>query len=175
MGDYSNYTTGGTKNCYVVNNTLLYNNAVVGAFGEIEGEIRLTENCTNNIIENNIIYARPVDVFIHKYSSTGNNNVIDFNLYYTTGTPVWIWNSVNGTTNTNINDWQTASGGDANSTNGIDPLLLDTSLPDLHILSSSSAKNSGVVISADINGSTDIDGNVRIVNNKISKGAHQIQ
>jgi hypothetical protein len=69
--------------------------------------------------------------------------------------------------------WKTACGGDANSTNGINPLLANTSSPDLHIQSVSPAKNSGVVISAEINGNTDIDGNTRIVNNKISKGAQQ--
>ena len=58
-------------------------------------------------------------------------------------------------------------------TNGIDPLLMDISLPDLHIQGNSPAKNAGVVISAAINGSTDIDGNPRIVNNKINIGAQQ--
>ena len=173
MGDYLNYTSGGTKDCYVVNNTLYQNDRVVGAFGEIEGEIRLTEHCDNNVVKNNIVYARPVDVFIHKYTSTGSNNIIDNNLYYTTGTPQWIWNSTNGTPNTDLNAWKAASGNDANSSNGADPQLKNTSLPDLHIQSSSPAKNSGQVIPADINGATDIDGNARIVNNKISKGAQQ--
>lgn len=170
MGDYLNYTTGGTDGCYVVNNTLLFNNAVLGSFGEIEGEIRLTENCTNNMVTNNIIYARPTDVFIHKYTSTGKNNVIDYNQYYTTGTPKWIWD---GKEYFSYNAWKAACGGDANSTSGIDPLLQSTTLPDLHIQSTSSAKNSGTVISTEINGTTDIDGNARIVNTKISKGAHQ--
>ena len=170
MGDYLNYTTGGTKNCYVVNNTLLFNNAVKGAFGEIEGEIRLTENCTNNVVKNNIICAGQDDVFIHKYTATGSNNIIDYNLYYTTGATKWIWNGIDYT---DYNAWKTACGGDANSTNGINPLLASTSSPDLHIQTVSPAKNSGVVISTDINGSTDIDGNTRIVNNKISKGAQQ--
>jgi len=173
MGDYLNYTSGGTKDCYVVNNTLYQNDRVVGAFGEIEGEIRLTEHCDNNVIKNNIVYARPVDVFIHKYTSTGSNNIIDNNLYYTTGTPQWIWNSTNGKPYTDFNAWKTASSNDANSLNGADPVLQSTSLPDLHIQSSSPAKNSGLVISADINGATDIDGNTRIVNGKISKGAQQ--
>jgi hypothetical protein len=173
MGDYLNYTSGGTKNCYVVNNTLYQNDRVVGAFGEIEGEIRLTEHCDSNVIQNNIVYARPVDVFVHKYTSTGSNNIIDNNLYYTTGTPQWIWNSTNGTPHTDLSTWKVASGNDANSSNGADPLLRSTSLPDLHIQSSSPAKNSGQVISAGINGTTDIDGTVRILNNKISKGAQQ--
>src|SRR5207237_7978652 len=54
MGDYLNYTSGGTKNCYVVNNTLYQNDQVTGAFGEIEGEIRLTEHCDSNVVKNNI-------------------------------------------------------------------------------------------------------------------------
>ncbi|MFC0774984.1 right-handed parallel beta-helix repeat-containing protein [Terrimonas alba] len=171
LGGYLNYTTGGTNNCAVVNNTIFYNNRERGAFGEVEGEIRLTENCNNNTIKNNIVYARPEnDVFIHKYTSTGSNNIIDHNLYYTTGTAKWIWNGVEYA---DYAAWKTACGGDANSTNGIDPLLTNTSSPDLHIQAVSPAKNSGVVISTDINGSTDIDRNLRIVNNKISKGAQQ--
>jgi hypothetical protein len=170
MGDYLNYVGAGTKNCYIVNNTLYQNDRVVGAFGEIEGEIRLTENCDSNVIRNNIVYARPVDLFIHKYTTTGSHNTIDNNLYYTTGTAKWIWN---GTEYTGFPAWKTACGGDAASTNGADPLLISTSTPNLHIQAGSSAKNTGIVISATVNGSTDIDGNARIVNNQISKGAQQ--
>jgi hypothetical protein len=170
LGGYLNYTTGGTRNCYVVNNTLFFNNKVNGHFGEIEGEIRLTENCFNNVIKNNIVFARPVDVFVHKYTATGSNNIIDNNLYYTTGTAKWIWN---GTEYTSYAAWKTACGGDAASTNGTDPLLVSTVSPDLHIQPNSPAKNSGVILSPDAHGSTDIDNKPRIVNNQISKGAHQ--
>ena len=170
LGGYLNYTSGGTKNCYVINNTLFQNNRVTGAFGEIEGEIRLTENCDSNVIKNNIVYARPVDVFIHKYTTTGSNNFIDNNLYYTTGVAKWIWN---GTEYTDYNAWKIACSGDANSTNNIDPSLTNTASPDLHIQAVSPAKNAGIVISTAINGSTDIDGNARVINNKISKGAQQ--
>src|SRR5690242_7491230 len=174
MGDYLNYTSGGTKNCYVVNNTLFQNDRVPGAFGEIEGEIRLTEHCDSNVVENNIVYASPVDVFIHKYTTTGSNNIIDNNLYFTTGVPRWIWNSVNGPSCSNLKDWQAACAGDLHSGFGTDPLLVSTTLPDLHIQPASPAKNSGKVISADINGEEDIDGNPRIVNGLISKGAQQV-
>lgn len=170
MGDYLNYTTGGTKDCYVVNNTLFQNNKEKGAFGEIEGEIRLTERCTNNVIRNNIIYARPTDVFIHKYTATGSDNIIDNNLYFTTGTAKWIWN---GTEYTDYNAWKTASAQDANSTNGVDPMLVNISTPDLRIQSGSPAKNSGAVISESVNGKTDIDNKPRTESGKISKGAQQ--
>jgi len=170
MGDYLNYTTGGTKNCYVVNNTLFQNDRTTGAFGEIEGEIRLTEHCDSNVVKNNIVYGRVTDVLIHKYTATGSNNIIDNNLYYTAGAAKWIWN---GTEYTDFTVWKNACGGDVASTSGVDPLLQNISLPELHIQSASPAKNAGTVISADINGTTDIDGNARIVNNKISKGAQQ--
>jgi hypothetical protein len=170
MGDYLNYIGAGTKSCAVINNTLFQNNRVPGAFGEIEGEIRFTENCDSNIVKNNIVYARDGDVFVHKYTSTGSNNIIDNNLYYTAGTAKWIWN---GTAYTDFTAWKTACGGDGASSNGIDPLLISSTSPDLHLQPASPAKNAGVVISAAIHGDTDIDGNARIVNNKISKGAQQ--
>lgn len=173
LGGYLNYTTGGTNNCYILNNTLAFNNRVLGAFGEIEGEIRLTENCKNNIIKNNVIFARSEnDVFIHKYTNTGSNNRIDNNLYYTEGTSQWIWN---GKPYDNYDNWRAASGEDTNSIFGVNPLFVSASLPDLHIQSSSPAKNSGSVISLQINGNVDIDGNVRINDNKICIGAHQVQ
>lgn len=170
LGGYLNYTSGGTNDCYVVNNTLYKNNKELGAFGEVEGEIRLTERCNNNVIKNNVIYAGPVDVFIHKYTATGTNNIVDNNLYYTTTQAKWIWN---GTPFTDFAAWKLACGGDGASTNGIDPLLVNIALPDLHIQPGSPAKQTGVVISEAINGSVDIDGNPRILNNKISKGAQQ--
>jgi len=171
LGGYLGHTGGGTNNCYVVNNTLFFNNKGPGAFGEIEGEIRLTEHCNNNVIQNNIVYARDEnDVFVHKYTTTGSNNVIDYNLYYTSGTATWIWQ---GTPYTDFEAWRSACGGDAASTHGIDPLLANTINPDLHIQSASPARNSGRVISEEINGTMDIDGNTRIVNSKISKGAQQ--
>ncbi|NLR81544.1 right-handed parallel beta-helix repeat-containing protein [Chitinophaga eiseniae] len=173
LGGYLGYTSGGTRNCYVVNNTLFMNNREPGAFGEIEGEIRLTEQCFDNIIKNNIVYARPVDVFVHKYTNTGSGNVIDNNLFYTTGTPQWIWGSTNGPAITDFNVWKTTSGVDAATVYGADPLLVSTTTPDLHITANSPAKNTGVVISEAVNGSLDIDGKARMVNNQISKGAQQ--
>jgi len=175
MGGYLNYTTGGTTNCYIVNNTLYNNDKVVGYFNEMEGEISIREQCSNNVIQNNIVYGSAGDVLVHKYTSTGSNNAINYNLYYSTGTPQWIWGSTNGTAITDFNNWKTGSGNDGGSVSGLDPLLVNIAAPDLHLQTSSPAKNTGNVLPATINGSTDIDGNARIVNNKISKGAHQVQ
>lgn len=171
LGGYIGHTGGGTLHCSVLNNTLYYNNRILGAFGEIEGEIGLRENCRDNEIRNNIVYARPADVMVHKYTTTGSNNVIDHNLYFTTGTAQWIWN---GTAYNSFGDWQVASGGDGNTTNGIDPQLanITDTQPNLHIKSTSPAKNTG---SNNPNaGTLDIDGQARVTG-IIDKGADELQ
>jgi len=173
LGGYLNYTTGGTTNSYVVNNTLYNNDRVPGAFGEIEGEISIREQCTGNVIVNNIVYGGANDLLVHKYTATGSNNTIDHNIYFSAGPYQWIWGSTNGAVITDAGAWKTASGGDAATDFGVDPLLVSTAGPDLHIQAGSPAKNTGLVISSRVNGTADIDGNPRIVNSKISKGAQQ--
>lgn len=113
MGDYLNYVGAGTKDCSITGNTLHQNNVALGAFGEIEGEIRLTENCFNDTIANNTIYAGDVDVLVHKYTGTGSGNVFTNNKYYTKGTPQWIWGYTSAPMITSLADWKTACGGDA--------------------------------------------------------------
>lgn len=119
MGDYLNYTIAGTKNCAVLNNTLFQNNRVAGAFGEIEGEIRLTEHCDSNVIKYNKVYAGPKDVLVHKYTLTGSHNLIDHNSYFSTGQPQWIWNSTNDAPVTDFQIWKKTSGQDASSSHKI--------------------------------------------------------
>lgn len=169
LGGYLGYTGGGTRNSYVVNNTLYQNNRENGAFGEIEGELRLTEHCIDNVISNNLVYARPVDLLVHKYTNTGSGNVINNNLYFTTGTPGWIWDSTNGAPFTDFSAWQAATGMDAQSIYGVDPLLAE----DFSLQAGSPAKDAGAVISADVQGTMDFKGQPRIVGNKISIGACQ--
>ena len=147
------------------------NDKALGAFGEIEGELRLTEHCDSNVIENNLVYGGASDLFVHKYTTTGAANTIDHNLYYTTGAPGWVWQSVTGTPTATLAAWQAVSGVDAASVYGMDPQLLSTTSPDLHIQNTSPAKNAGAVLN--VCGSTDIDGNPRIANGKISIGAQQ--
>ncbi len=171
LGGYVDYTTGGTINCAVVNNTLYFNNKNLGYSNEIEGEIRLTENCVKNVIKNNIIFARQNrGVFINKQTMGGSDNSIDNNLYYSQILYKWVWN---GTLYTNFTDWQSACDGDKSSVINKDPQFLDLDIPDIHISNTSPAKNKGAVISLSVNGETDIDGNPRVINNKIDIGANQ--
>ena len=172
MGGYLGYTGGGTDNCYIVNNTLYANNKVIGYFDEIEGEIRLTEDCKNSLIINNLVYSGPNDLFVHKYTTTGTSNTFDHNLYY--GPGKWLWNSVNGTPITDFAIWKSTCGGDHNSIHGADPLFRDRTNADFSIPASSPAKNAGKVLpDASVFGETDFYGKPRTENGKISIGAIQ--
>lgn len=169
LGGYLGYTSGGTRNCYVVNNTLAGNNRVRGAFGEIEGELRLTEQCFDNVIRNNLVVAGPDDLYLHKYTNTGSGNVIDNNLYYSASPSGWIWNTTDGAPYTDFSAWKAASGVDAHSIAGSDPLLTQ----DYRIPESSPAKQAGYVLPAEVLGTVDFSGKPRVQNNKVSIGAHQ--
>jgi hypothetical protein len=169
LGGYLGFTSGGTRNCYVVNNTLVGNNRERGAYGEIEGELRLTEQCFDNVIRNNLVVAGPDDLFLHKYTNTGSGNTIDNNLYFSATATGWIWNTTNGAPYTDFSAWKTASGADANSIHGPDPLLME----DFRIPENSPAKNAGHVLPAEVLGMLDFSGKPRVVNNKVSIGAIQ--
>lgn len=186
MGDYIGYTIGGTYNCQIVNNTLFNNNQVGGALNgsnnqagvddakDSEGEIRLTENCFDNVIMNNVIYAlTDRDIFIRKYTTTGARNRIGHNIYYSPNNAVqkWFWD---GTEYTDFAAWQAASG-DENSVYGVDPLLKNANAvnTDLRLTSESAAKNAGCVLELSLVGELDMDGKARVQDGKISIGAYQ--
>jgi hypothetical protein len=171
LGGYIGYTGGGTRNCHVINNTLFFNSRDLGYSDEVEGELRITADCHDNIIKNNIFVARPErGIFINKESADGTNNAVDFNLYFCTGINTWRWNNV---IYKDFNIWQSACRGDSFSVNGKDPLFVDASLFDFHISQISPALNAGFVFSANVQGDKDIDGKERVMNKKISIGAHQ--
>lgn len=180
---YNNYTSGiylggyegqsgggGTNNCSFVNNTLFFNNRELGYFGEVEGEFRLKQGCTNNIFKNNIVYARPdKGLFVNKENAGGSGNVFDYNLYYSTGAYKWAWDAAPVA---DFDAWKTVTGEDSHSSVGINPQLVSLSLPDLHIQATSPAKNTGVILSA--SGDTDIDGQPRVFDTNIDKGADEL-
>ncbi|WP_286857867.1 MULTISPECIES: DUF1565 domain-containing protein [Sphingobacterium] len=170
LGGYLNYTGGGTLKCYVVNNTLFHNNIDKGYFDEIEGEIRLVENCTENIIQNNIIVAHPNSVFIHKYTNTGKSNAIDYNLYFSTGEGQWIWN---GKVIRDQQTWKSTLIGDTHTIFGQDPGFISTTQADFGLRHSSPALAKGNFIGEAIHGELDLSGQARIEANRISIGAFQ--
>lgn len=112
MGGYLDYTGGGTERCAIVNNTLVGNNLLRGAFGETEGELRLTENCRDNTVADNIVCTFSADdLFVHKYTATGGSNRFERNLY--SGPAGWLWQQRDGEPMRSLEAWCEASGGDA--------------------------------------------------------------
>lgn len=170
LGGYLNFTGGGTKNCYVLNNTLYKNNRALGYFDEIEGEIRLTEGCVDNIIANNLIFARENSVFVHKYTATGSNNTFNNNLYYADNGGKWIWEGVDKLT---FDDWKSASQSDQNTLFNSDPLFVNATTFNFQLQNGSPAKDKGGILANSVYGAFDFNGNVRVTNSKINIGAFQ--
>lgn len=172
MGGYLDYTGGGTEGCAVVNNTLCRNNRRRGAFGEVEGELRLTENCRNNIIACNLVCtADSASLFVHKYTATGGGNRFLGNVYC--GPAGWLWQQRDGSPLRTIEAWRTACGGDTAGTHtsgpvfGFEPQLRSDFTPPALIAPAA------CVLPAALHGHTDFAGRPRTTGGTITPGALQ--
>ena len=160
---------GSTENCVIVNNTL-YNNFTQGDWG---AELYIQFDTRNNIINNNIIFANASKRYIESWSAVMTNNLVDYNLYFASGggtSGTWIWKNVTYTT---FAAYQTASGNDATSLIGLDPLFVNPTAGDLHINTGSPAINAGINLTSSQMGTLDIDGNARIINGTVDIGADE--
>ena len=167
MGGYDK-RRGSTENCVVVNNTL-YNNYTQGDWG---AELYVQFDTRYNIIKNNVIYANSFRRFIESWSDVMTDNIVDYNLYFAPGggtDGTWIWKNVTYTT---FDAYQSGSGNDANGLVGLDPLLVSTTTPNLHLQSTSPAIDSGQNLAEA--GPYDIDGETRI-QNVIELGADEVR
>lgn len=189
MGNYIGFFDGvsGTRNCYILNNTLYHNNLVCGSYNgwnntegikdnedSCEGELRMTKNCYDNVIANNLVYAvTDRDIFVRKYTKSGTGNKISNNIYYSANpkNKRWVWENVEYTS------WEgyKAVSGDTNSLFDVDPLLVNPSLtnPNFQLKTGSPAVNAGLFISSHFNGTEDFAGKPRYNGSSISIGAYQ--
>jgi parallel beta-helix repeat protein len=170
IGGY-NYPSesGKVVNCIITNNTCYNNDTNAGGVGGISGEVNLTytENCT---IENNIFYAtNSSDLILYVDNVNSVNLAMDYNLYYIVGNAEFDFEN---TTYTSFTSYQSGTGLDGNSIFN-DPLFNDTTIPDLHLTSSSPGKDMGnPSFIADLN-ETDIDGESRVQNTRVDVGADE--
>jgi hypothetical protein len=150
----SSSSNGGTERCSFVNNTLFQNDTRNGG----NGEIQLQYNTKGNVLKNNLFFASKQGLFIGSSSGAMSGNVADYNLYWAPGggEGSWEWKGKGYDT---VTAYRAASGNDAASIFGKDPLLVDDTGKDLHILRGSPAANNGAVLA--VSGSLDIDGDVR--------------
>ena len=163
MGGYDTQR-GSTENCVIVNNTLYNNAAISGAWG---AELYIQYDTRNNIIKNNIFFAKSGLPYIQSWSAVMTNNVMNNNLFF--GGASWQWKNVSYST---FAAYQSGSGNDASSLNGLDPLLVSAASGNLHLQSASPAIDAGQNLAE--SGSFDIDGEARI-QNVIDLGADEVR
>jgi hypothetical protein len=160
---------GSTQYCKIVNNTL-YNNFTQGDWG---AELYIQFDTRYNLVRNNIFYANSSRRFIESWSAVMTANVVDNNLYFASGggtNGTWIWKNVTYATFT---AYQAASGNDANGLAGVDPLLVNLALPDLHLQAASPAIDRGQNLAEA--GMLDIDAQARIQGALIDIGADEVR
>ena len=81
IGGYAN-GVGGSDHCTIVNNTLYMNDSTRSG----SGEFSINYHTTNNLFENNIVYANDQGLMIGNTIQTGNGPGVstNYNLYYST-------------------------------------------------------------------------------------------
>lgn len=160
---------GSTEHCAIVNNTL-YHNATQGDWG---AELYIQFDTRDNTVWNNILYAGEARLFLESWSAVMTGNSVDHNLFFAPGDGTggsWIWK---GETYVTFAAYQKASGNDANSLIGVDPLFVSLEPPDLHLQSTSPAIDRGQAIPE--SGGVDIDEQTRVQGGAIDIGADEVR
>lgn len=158
---------GGTDHCTIVNNTLFDDDTKKTG----SGEFQIQFYATNNVFENNIVYAGAQGLYVHNFTTTeADPAALDYNLYYGTSTAVaFQWDKVHYKS---FAAYRAATGEDAHSSFA-DPLFVSTTLPDLDVQPGSPALGTGTDLGTAVVGTVDVVGNPRVVNGTISIGAYE--
>jgi Right handed beta helix region len=170
IGGYDN-KRGGTDHCSIVNNTLYDNDTAKTG----EGEFQIQWYATNNIFENNILYANSQALFLYSYTASESDPAsLDYNLYYSKAGAAngnWVWH---GKSLTGYPTYLSKTGNDSHSPPFLNPDFVSLSLPrDLDIQSTSPAVNAGTNLGASIVGTVDFAGNPRTKGGDINIGAYE--
>jgi hypothetical protein len=162
---------GGTDHCTIVNNTL-YDNDTANTG---EGEFQIQYYATNNIFENNILYANSRSVFLYSYTkSEPDPAILDYNLYYSKAGDSngnWEWQAANFTS---YSTYLSKTGNDSHSPPFSNPEFTSLVAPlDLYLQLSSPALKAGANLGTKIVGTEDFQGSPRVDNGLISIGAYE--
>jgi hypothetical protein len=156
IGGYDS-TVGGSDSITVVNNTLYQSASALGNGFQVQYK------ATNNVFKNNIVHlANTGTSFLYYFTSLKTAPVaMDYNLYYASAAnPGWVWKNKNYTS---LASFASASAQDAHSKYA-DPLFVNLSGHDFHVLGTSPAVGAGTDLGASVVGATDFAGNPRVVN-----------
>jgi hypothetical protein len=170
IGGYDN-KRGGTDHCSIVNNTLFENDTARTG----EGEFQIQWYATNNIFENNILYANSQALFLYSYTASESDPAtLDYNLYYSrlgAANGNWVWHTRNFT---GYSTYLSKTGNDSHSPPFLNPDFVSLSLPpDLDIQAGSPAVKAGTNLGASIVGTVDFAGNPRTEAGEINIGAYE--
>jgi len=163
-------SVGYSQNCTFTNNTLYQDDSLQQGNGEIE----LQYNVTNCTFKNNILYANSQDLLMSNAYKQNSGNVVDYNAYYCddgNSSAQWQWKNV---TSTGFSAYKTASGNDSHSEFANPLLILGGTAPNLHIIPTSPAVDTGDPAFVSGTDELDIDGGPRIVNARVDIGAEEI-
>ncbi|MGB9512457.1 MAG: putative Ig domain-containing protein [Candidatus Acidiferrum sp.] len=169
IGGYAS-NVGGTQNCTIVNNTLYGDDTKNTG----SGEFQVQYYATNNIFENNIVYATSQGLFINSYTNSESDPVTaNYNLYYSSVSATsanFLWN---GSNYTGFSSYQSGSGQDSHSQYA-NPLFVSLGTPpNLQVQSTSPAINAGTDLSSTIVGTLDYAGDARVQGTSIDIGAYE--
>lgn len=166
IGGYT--TAGGSDHVVIVNNTILHNTNVGWGNG-----LHVGAHATNNIFENNIVYATvPGALYMGGSGSTDQSVTSDYNIIYGTALPLqWVFM---GTTYESFSAYRIASGHDLHSSFA-NPGLLSAVYPyNLSLETTSPALATGnYALGAADYGTLDFPGAPRVTGSTISIGAYQ--
>lgn len=159
---------GGTDHCQMVNNTL-YNNDTTH---DGEGEFQIQYYATNNVFQDNILYATQ-SVLVNDYTtSEPSPAAMDYNLYYDSlgaASATWVWQK---TTYTGFSSYQAGTGNDPHSLFA-DPQFINPPT-NLQVTSTSPALDKGTNLGGTVIGIFDYAGNPRLAaDGLLDLGAYQ--
>ncbi|MGO9087750.1 MAG: right-handed parallel beta-helix repeat-containing protein [Terriglobales bacterium] len=161
---------GRTEHCTVVNNTL-YDNDTSGTGS---GEFQMQWNMTDDIFENNIVYAGPRCLMTLNRSPVEKGQspvVIDHNLYYcASGAKASTWIESPATV-TGFDKYVESTGNDRHS-RFLDPHFADAATKDFHLQPDSPAVAAGTNDRVPV-GEMDLDGSPRVTSGKVDIGCYQ--
>jgi len=160
---------GHTDHSTVVNNTLYENDTSETG----SGEFQMQWNMSDNIFENNIVYAGPRCLITLNRSQVEKQKppvVIDHNLYYcASGSKASTWAGVSATL-TGFDKYVESTGNDRHS-RFLDPYFVDAT-KDFHLRSDSPALAAGTTDGVPV-GELDLDGSPRVKSGHIDIGCYQ--
>jgi len=168
IGGYAS-NVGGSDHITIVNNTLFENDTKNTG----SGEFQIQYHATNNVFENNIVYATSQALFINNFTNSEADPVTaDYNLYFSSVNAALADFQWDGKDSTGFSAYQAAASQDAHSSYA-NPDFVSLTTPDLQVQPGSPALGAGNNLGPTIEGTEDFAGNPRTNGSSFDLGAYQ--